>query len=54
MKIGNSWGGGGEHLREMYEMYKIKLVSQSVSQSVSQLGQSVKSQYASQSCNYYG
>ena len=34
-------GGGGEHLREMHEMYKVKLVSQSVSQSLSQLGQSV-------------
>ena len=40
---------GGEHLKETYEMYEVKLVSQqvsqsvnqSVSQSLSQLGQSV-------------
>ena len=42
-RIANSWGGGD--LREMYEMYEVKLVSQSVNQSVSQslsqLGQSV-------------
>ena len=30
---------GEEHLREMYEMYEVKLVSQSVSQSVGSVSQ---------------